>query len=114
MMDEHDGNGGCRGRFCPVESTLKVLGGKWKVLILFHLNGDRKRFSELRRSIPGITEKMLSQQLRELESDGVIHRKVYPVVPPKVEYSMTKHGKTLQPVIGAMSRWGMEHRKMKG
>lgn len=99
---------------CPVEATLKVLGGKWKILILYHLNGDAKRFSEIRRSIPGITEKMLTQQLKELESDGVVNRKVYPQVPPKVEYSITKYGKTLGPVIGEMQKWGMGHRKRNG
>lgn len=106
-------SGECTGG-CPVEATLKVLGGKWKILILFHLDGNRKRFSELKRSIPGITEKMLAQQLKELEGDGVVSRKVYPVVPPKVEYSITKYGKTLQPVIGEMCRWGTEHRKRWG
>ncbi len=98
---------------CPVEATLKVLGGKWKVLIIYHLNGNSKRFSEIRRSIPGITEKMLTQQLKELEKDGVVSRKVYPQVPPRVEYSMTKYGKTLGPVIGEMRKWGLEHRKRK-
>ena len=96
---------------CPVDATLKVLGGKWKILILFHLNGSSKRFSELRRSIPQITEKMLTQQLKELEADSVVNRKVYPQVPPKVEYSITDYGKTLQPVIKSMCKWGMEHRK---
>ncbi len=98
---------------CPVEATLKVLGGKWKVLIIYHLNGSSKRFSEIRRSIPGITEKMLTQQLKELEKDGVVSRKVYPQVPPRVEYSMTKYGKTLGPVISEMRKWGLEHRKRK-
>ena len=109
MMAKHEEP--CESGYCPVESTLKVLGGKWKILILFHLDGSRKRFSELKRAIPGITEKMLAQQLKELEKDLVISRKVYPVVPPKVEYSITKYGKTLQPVIGEMCKWGMGHRK---
>jgi DNA-binding HxlR family transcriptional regulator len=99
---------------CPVEATLKVLGGKWKILIIYHLNGSAKRFSEIRRSIPGITEKMLTQQLKELEADGVVNRKVYPQVPPKVEYSITKYGKTLGPVIIEMRKWGLEHRKRNG
>jgi len=99
---------------CPVEATLRVLGGKWKILILYHLNGDAKRFSEIRRSIPGITEKMLTQQLKELEADGVISRKVFPQVPPRVEYCITAYGKTLGPVIGEMQRWGMGHRKRNG
>ncbi len=98
---------------CPVEATLKVLGGKWKILIIFHLNGNSRRFSELKRSITGITEKMLAQQLKELEADGVLSRKVYPQVPPRVEYTVTKYGRTLEPVIKSMCRWGMEHRKRK-
>jgi DNA-binding HxlR family transcriptional regulator len=96
---------------CPVELTMKVLGGKWKMLILFHLNAGPKRFSELRKSINGITEKMLTQQLKELESDGVISRKVYPQVPPKVEYSLTEYGDTLAPVIKEMAKWGTVHKK---
>jgi DNA-binding HxlR family transcriptional regulator len=118
MHDKADGGtcdgDSCDGGVCPVEATLKVLGGKWKVLILFHLDGKAKRFSELRRSIPGITEKMLTQQLKELESDGVVSRKVYPQVPPKVEYSITRHGKTLHPVIREMCKWGDEHNRMNG
>jgi DNA-binding HxlR family transcriptional regulator len=106
--------GSCTVGYCPVEATLKVLGGKWKILILFHIDGTPKRFSELKRLMPEITEKMLAQQLKELEKDQVINRKVYPQVPPKVEYSITKYGKTLQPVIGAMCEWGMEHRKRNG
>ncbi|HSB47750.1 MAG TPA: helix-turn-helix domain-containing protein [Candidatus Bilamarchaeum sp.] len=113
MNAKNDGEP-CKGGYCPVEATLKVLGGKWKILILFHLDDKPKRFSELKRTIPEITEKMLAQQLKELEKDSVISRKVYPQVPPKVEYSMTKYGKTLQPVIGAMCEWGMEHKKRNG
>jgi DNA-binding HxlR family transcriptional regulator len=104
----------CGGRYCPVEATLKVLGGKWKVLILFHIDGIPKRFGELGKLMPEITEKMLAQQLRELEKDGVVSRKVYPQVPPKVEYSITKYGKTLNPVIKSMCKWGMEHKKRNG
>ena len=99
---------------CPVEATLRVLGGKWKMLILFHLNGSTRRFSELKRSMPSITEKMLAQQLKELEADSVVSRKVYPQVPPKVEYSITEYGKSLQPVIRAMAKWGVEHTKRNG
>jgi DNA-binding HxlR family transcriptional regulator len=106
--------GVCEAGYCPVDATLKVLGGKWKILILFHLDGRPKRFSELRRSIPGITEKMLTQQLKELEKDGVVSRKVFPQVPPKVEYSITKYGKTLQPVISAMCAWGRRHKRRNG
>ena len=95
--------------FCPVNTTLSVIGGKWKVLILYHLAEQTQRFNELRRLLPEITQRMLTLQLRELEEDGLIHREVYPVVPPKVEYSLTDFGRTLLPVIGAMHQWGVEY-----
>lgn len=91
---------------CPVETTLLVIGDKWKVLILRDLFQGTKRFSQLKKSLFGVTQKMLTQQLRELESDGIIHREVYPVVPPKVEYSLTPLGETLKPVIDSMYAWG--------
>src|SRR5215468_6770759 len=83
---------------CPVEATLDVIGGKWKVVILFWLKGGTLRPGELRRKIPGISERMLIQQLRQLEAHGVIHREVYPEVPPRVEYSLTEYGRTLGPI----------------
>lgn len=92
-----------------VKITLKVMGGKWKPLILWFLDGKVMRFNELHRSIDGVTQKMLSQQLRELENDGLISRKVYPVVPPKVEYTLTDYGKTLHPLLGMMNKWGRTH-----
>ena len=92
--------------FCPVNTTLSVIGGKWKVLILYHLIEQTQRFNELRRLLPEITQRMLTLQLRELEQDGLIHREVYPVVPPKVEYSLTDFGHTLLPVIQSMHAWG--------
>lgn len=95
---------------CPVTAALEVFGGKWKPVILFQLSGGTLRFSELRRAVSGSTQKMLTQQLRELERDGVIGRKVYAVVPPRVEYSLTPHGQTLRPVLKAMCEWGNEHR----
>lgn len=91
---------------CPVETTLKIIGDKWKVLILRDLFTGTKRFNELKRSLTDVTQKMLTQQLRELEKDGIIYREVYPVVPPKVEYSLTELGKTLKPVIDSMYDWG--------
>lgn len=94
---------------CPVSTTLDIIGGKWKVLILYHLNTKTRRFNELQRLMPAITQRMLTLQLRELESDGIVHREVYPQVPPKVEYSLTEFGLTLMPVIEAMHRWGQEY-----
>jgi DNA-binding HxlR family transcriptional regulator len=92
-----------------VQATLRVLGGKWKLLILWHLKDETRRFSELKRLIPEITEKMLIQQLRELEKDKVVDRHVYPEVPPKVEYSFTDYGKSLKPVLQVLCNWGEEH-----
>jgi DNA-binding HxlR family transcriptional regulator len=91
---------------CPVEAALDVIGGKWKVVILFRLFDGTKRFNELRRLHPNITQRMLTNQLRELERDGLVHREVYPQVPPKVEYSLTPDGRTLKPVLAALEQWG--------
>jgi DNA-binding HxlR family transcriptional regulator len=96
-----------RSTNCPAEITLAVIGGRWKVLILFQLFQGVKRFSELFRALDGITQKMLTQQLREMERDGIVQRTVYPQVPPKVEYRLTPLGETLKPVVGAMCRWGL-------
>jgi DNA-binding HxlR family transcriptional regulator len=90
---------------CPAEHTLDVVGGRWKVPIVWHLSRGTMRFSALRRALPGLTPKMLTQQLRGLESDGVVSRKVYAEVPPRVEYSLTARGRSLRPVIRAMCRW---------
>ncbi|GAA5500550.1 hypothetical protein Dxin01_00271 [Deinococcus xinjiangensis] len=96
-----------QGYNCEKELTLSVIGGKWKLIILWHLGKQgTKRFSELRALIPDITTKMLTSQLRELEGDHIIHREVYPVIPPKVEYSLTDHGQTLMPVLELMYNWG--------
>src|SRR5262245_39978210 len=99
---------------CPAEITLNVIGGRWKIPILWHLAQETKRFSELQRSVAGITQKMLTQQLRELERDGVVNRRVYPEVPPKVEYSLTPLGRSLEPVVGAMCRWGVRRMNAPG
>jgi len=91
---------------CPAEATLAVIGGRWKVPILWHLSAGTRRFFELRDGLAGVTPKMLTQQLRELEHDGVVARRVYAQVPPKVEYSLTDRGRSLRPVIEAMCQWG--------
>lgn len=95
---------------CEKELTLAVIGGKWKLIILWHLGLEgTKRFSELKKLIPHITQKMLTNQLRELEEDQLIRRKVYPEVPPRVEYSMTEHGQSLMPVLKIMYDWGKDY-----
>lgn len=101
---------------CRVEDALGILVGKWKpIILLILLQNGTKRFSDLKRSIPGITQKMLTNQLRELEEEDIITRKVYPQVPPKVEYSITEYGKSLEPILVAMHDWGTAHtlHKMK-
>lgn len=91
---------------CPIEATIGLIGGKWKALIIDHLTKGTLRFNELQKMMPKITPKMLTQQLRELEEDGLIARRVYPVVPPKVEYELTEFGKTVLPILDAMCEWG--------
>ena len=98
---------------CPVEATLGLIGGKYKALILWKLIPAPMRFSELRRAVPGATPKMLTQQLRELESDRLIHREVFPVIPPRVEYSLTELGQSVMPVLVAMRDWGAEYLRTK-
>ena len=98
---------------CPVEATLELIGGKYKALILWHLAEKKLRFTELRNVIHGATPKMLTQQLRELEADALIHRKVFPVVPPKVEYSLTEQGRSLMPILVAMRDWGTGYLRKK-
>ncbi|HEY0233986.1 MAG TPA: helix-turn-helix domain-containing protein [Afipia sp.] len=98
------------GPACAVEVTLDFIDGKWKGVILFHLQKGFLRFGELRRLMPGITQRMLTKQLRALEDDGLITRKVYAEVPPRVEYALSEMGERLRPVIEALREWGIEHK----
>ncbi|MCK8487508.1 winged helix-turn-helix transcriptional regulator [Paenibacillus glucanolyticus] len=95
---------------CEKELTLSIIGGKWKMIIMWHLGKEgTKRFSELKSLIPDITQRMLTTQLRELEDDGIVNRIVYPVVPPKVEYSLTPRGESLIPILDLMYEWGKDY-----
>lgn len=94
---------------CPVEAALDVIGGKWKAILLFRIMEETRRFNELRRLIPSVTQRTLTNQLRELERDGLISRKVYAEVPPKVEYSATELGQSLAPVLEALASWSELH-----
>ena len=94
---------------CPVEATLDVIGGKWKGIILYKLLEQPRRFSALKREMPAITQRMLTLQLRELEEDGIVHREIYREIPPRVEYSLTEFGKTLEPILLAMLTWGDQY-----
>ena len=105
LLDHHN---------CPVKLTASIIGGKWKPPLLFYLEGKTRRFCELQRLIPGLTKKMLTQHLRELERDGIVHRKVYAEVPPRVEYSLTRHGESLKPILKLMSAWGKRHQARYG
>ncbi len=96
---------------CPVAETLELIGGKYKALILWHLSEGTLRFSELRQRIANATPKMLTQQLRELEANQLIHREVFPIVPPKVEYSLTELGQSLMPILVSMRDWGANYMK---
>jgi DNA-binding HxlR family transcriptional regulator len=110
MVSEKKNNKNYR---CPVEATLDVIGGKWKPLILWQLREVTLRFSGLQQNMPGISPKMLTKQLRELEEDGLVLRVVYPEVPPKVEYSLTSFGKTVIPVLDSLCHWGSEYLDLK-
>lgn len=94
---------------CAVEATTDIIGGKWKAVILYYLLQGPKRFNELRRLLPEVTQRMLTLQLRELEQDGIVHREVYKEVPPKVEYSLTRFGTSLGPIIVQMLEWGEQY-----
>jgi len=104
----------CNKENCPVVATLDIIGGKYKALILWHLTDGTKRFGELRKLIPQATQKMMTQQLRELEDDNLVIRTVYPVVPPRVEYSLTALGKSIYPILESMRSWGAEYMKDNG
>ena len=94
---------------CPVEVTLDTIGGKYKGMILYHLLDGTRRYGELRALSPAVSQRMMTLQLRELEAVGVIHREVYPVVPPRVEYSLTPMGRSLEPILRLMQEWGVRH-----
>jgi len=94
---------------CPVMSTISMISDKWKVVIICKLKGGTLRFNELMRSLKGVTQKVLTSQLRELEEDGLVSRKIYPEVPPRVEYSLTPLGETLCPVLDQFEKWAQEH-----
>ena len=96
---------------CPVEAALEQIAGKWKGLIVYHLMDETLRFNELSRRVGDVTQRSLTKQLRELESDGIVHRQIYPVVPPRVEYSLTEKGQRLRDVIAALRLWGSQHPK---
>ena len=98
---------------CPVEATLELIGGKWKGVILYHLLERTYRFGELKKVMPGVTQRMLTKQLRELEQDGIINRKVFAEVPPRVEYSVTELGESLRELVTMMREWGQKHFKIE-
>ncbi|MFC0622635.1 winged helix-turn-helix transcriptional regulator [Kribbella deserti] len=101
--------------FCGIDAAMDVVSGKWKVLILWELqHHGTRRFAELRRGLPGVSEKMLVQHLRELEDDGLVHREVYREVPPKVEYSLTEHGIALNTALAPLGKWGTERMRRIG
>lgn len=97
--------------FCPVATTVDLIGNKWKLLIMRELLTGTKRFNQIHQAVEGISQKVLTQNLRKMEEDGIIKRKVYPVVPPKVEYSLTELGDSLRPIINSMSDWGTDYIK---
>lgn len=97
-------------RACTVSTTLEVIGGRWKAVIVFHLLGGMRRFSELQRYLPGVTQRVLTMQLRELEADAIVERTVYAEVPPRVEYRLTPFGHSLEPVLLSLRDWGERHR----
>ena len=104
-LKESDGVKMSKEYNCPVDATISKIGGKYKAVILYHLENCTLRYNEIRKRIPSITDKMLAQQLRELENDNLIIKKIYPVIPPKTEYSLSELGKTLVPILDSMCEW---------
>lgn len=98
---------------CPVDVALEVLGGKWTIQVLWYLSQGVQRFGQLRKSIPGIAQKVLTRELRALEVHGIVRRRAYPEAPPRVEYSITAYGRTLDPLLDAMCEWGMKHARRR-
>lgn len=105
---------GSEDMHCPVDATISLIGNKYKSLILWNLTGRTLRFSQLRKEVPRATPKMLTQQLRELEADGLVARLAFPVVPPRVEYSLTELGRSIRPILETMYAWGAEYLHGKG
>ena len=103
-----------KGYHCPVEAAMDVIGGKYKAQIVYELMQGTKRYSEIQKALPQATPRMLSKQLKELEEDGVINRVLYPVVPPKMEYSLTEMGQTLVPIVDALCKWGNNYFTLAG
>ena len=99
---------------CALDVTMSFIGGKWKAIVLWYLRKEKKRFGELKEHIPNITDKMLSLQLRALEKDGIVKRTIYPEVPPRVEYALTKEGETMIPMLEAIAKWGKNKAKRHG
>jgi len=106
MADDH-----CSGGMCPADKTMKLIGGKWKVPILYFLWNGTRRFGELKASLPEASPKVLTEHLRQMEADGLLTRKIYAEVPPRVEYSLTARGRSLKPVVDAMVKWAKGERK---
>jgi len=99
-------------KFCPIQKTLQLIGGKWKLVILFNLQNGPKRFGELKRDLSPITQQMLTKELRDLEKNNFIHRKVFEIIPPKVEYSLSNHGKTLKPIFDSIQNFSDKNKKI--